>query len=50
MPEEDIVVNNEIHAYGPNSLVAVEIGYWLLRDIKAELASSWMLGSMSWEV
>lgn len=47
MPEEDIEVDRPIHAYGVDSLVAVEIRYWLLKEIKAELAVFEILGSKS---
>jgi len=47
MPEDDIEVDKPIHAYGVDSLVAVEIRYWLLKEIKAELAVFEILGSKS---
>ena len=47
MPEEDIEIEKPIHAYGVDSLVAVEIRYWLLKELKAELAVFEILGSES---
>lgn len=47
MPGEDIQVDKPIHAYGVDSLFAVEIRYWLLKEMKAELAVFEILGSKS---
>ncbi|KAL8747818.1 MAG: hypothetical protein Q9190_000362 [Brigantiaea leucoxantha] len=38
MPEEDVEINRPIHAYGVDSLVAVEVRYWFLKELKAEVA------------
>ncbi|KAJ5094368.1 hypothetical protein N7456_010229 [Penicillium angulare] len=38
MPEEDIEAQKPIHAYGVDSLVAVDLRYWLARDIKTSLS------------
>ena len=38
MPENDIEVQKPIFAYGVDSLVAVEIRYWFLKEFKAEVA------------
>ncbi|KAL2050089.1 hypothetical protein ABVK25_009592 [Lepraria finkii] len=37
MPENDIEVQEPIFAYGVDSLVAVEIRYWFLKESKAEV-------------
>ena len=47
MPEADIDVEAPIYAYGVDSLVAVEIRYWFLKEFKAELAVFHILGSES---
>ena len=47
MPEEDIETDKPIHAYGVDSLVAVEIRYWFLKEFKAEIAVFDILGSES---
>ena len=47
MPEGDIKIDKPIYAYGVDSLVAVEIRYWLLKELKAELAVFEILGSES---
>ena len=47
MPEADIEVEAPIHAYGIDSLVAVEIRYWLLKECQADLAVFHILGSES---
>lgn len=47
MPEADIEMEAPIYAYGVDSLVAVEIRYWFLKEFKAELAIFHILGSES---
>ncbi|KAL8726146.1 MAG: hypothetical protein Q9166_006903 [cf. Caloplaca sp. 2 TL-2023] len=38
MSEADIETDKPVHAYGVDSLVAVEIRYWFLKEFKAEVA------------
>ena len=47
MPETDIDVEAPIYAYGVDSLVAVEIRYWFLKEFQAEMALFHILGSES---
>ncbi len=47
MPEADIEMHKPIHAYGVDSLVAVEIRYWFLKQFKSEVAVFDILGSES---
>ena len=53
MPEEDIETQKAIHAYGVDSLVAVELRYWLSREMQADLSifqimADSSLGELSW--
>lgn len=47
IPKEDTEVDKPIHAYGFDSLVALEIRYWHRKEIKVELAVFEILGSKS---
>lgn len=47
IPEEDIDTHKPIHAFGVDSLVAVEIRYWLIKEIKAELSIFNIMGNDS---
>ncbi|KAL9600828.1 MAG: hypothetical protein Q9179_003083 [Wetmoreana sp. 5 TL-2023] len=47
VPEADIEKDKPVHAYGVDSLVAVEIRYWFLKEFKAEVAVFDILGSES---
>lgn len=46
-PEQDIEIDRPIHVHGVDSLVAVEIRYWFLKEIKADVAVFNILGSES---
>ena len=45
--EKEIDVQKSMHKYGVDSLVAVEIRYWLMKDLKAELSIFDILGNTS---
>lgn len=45
MPEKDIEKEKPMYAYGVDSLVAVELRYWLLKEFKAEVPVFDILGS-----
>lgn len=47
MPEKDIEKEKPMYAYGVDSLVAVELRYWLLKEFKAEVSVFDILGSNS---
>lgn len=47
MPEEDVEVDKPPHAYGVDSLVAVELRHWLAREFNAEVPIFDILGSES---
>ncbi len=47
MPEEDIETGQPMHAYGVDSLVAVELRYWFSKEFKAEVAVFDILGGNS---
>lgn len=47
MPPADIEADKPVHAYGVDSLVAVEVRYWFLKEFKAEVAVFDILGSES---
>lgn len=47
MPENDIELQKPIFAYGVDSLVAVEIRYWFLKEFQAEVAVFNILDSES---
>ncbi|KAI4218728.1 MAG: hypothetical protein LQ349_008594 [Xanthoria aureola] len=47
MPEADIEADKPIHAYGVDSLVAVEVRYWFLKEFKTDVAVFDILGSKS---
>lgn len=46
-PVGNIDAAKPLHAYGVDSLVAVEIRHWIVRDMKAEVSLFDVLGSMS---
>ena len=37
--EDDIEINKPVHSYGVDSLIAVELRYWLLKEIKADVST-----------
>ena len=47
IPEEDIDTRKPIHTFGVDSLVAVEIRYWLMKEMKADLSIFNILGNDS---
>ncbi|EDN95526.1 hypothetical protein SS1G_11404 [Sclerotinia sclerotiorum 1980 UF-70] len=53
IPEEDIETQRSIHTYGVDSLVAVDLRYWLAKEMKADLSifeimGDDSLGKLSW--
>ncbi|KAL8893510.1 MAG: hypothetical protein Q9192_005191 [Flavoplaca navasiana] len=46
-PEADIEMDKPVHAYGVDSLVAVELRYWFLKEFKSEVAVFDILGTGS---
>jgi hypothetical protein len=47
MPVEDIHASKPMHSYGVDSLVAVEIRNWFLKEMKADVAVFDVMGSGS---
>lgn len=47
MPIEDIDVQKPIHAFGVDSLVAFEVRYWFMKEMKADLAIFDIMSSRS---
>ncbi|KAI9742337.1 MAG: hypothetical protein M1818_003870 [Claussenomyces sp. TS43310] len=47
MPEEDIETQKSVHAYGVDSLVAVELRYWLAKEMQADLSIFEIMGDAS---
>ena len=50
VPAEDIDSSKPIHAFGVDSLVALEIRYWFMKELKADLAVLEIMGSPSLSV
>ncbi len=47
MPEEDVDMQKPIHSYGVDSLVAVEMRYWMAKEMKADVSIFDIMGNGS---
>jgi len=47
MPQSDITVSRPMHTYGVDSLVAVDMRNWLLKEVKAEVSAAELLKDVS---
>lgn len=47
IPEEDIDIERPVHSYGVDSLVAVELRYWLAKEVRSDLSIFEIMGDRS---